>query len=136
MMCGLPIAAWLVALVTIAGAHGLPQGGWVLPATAKTDKNPLPVNAGTIAAGKKLFVSTCQRCHGMTAKGDGPDGDENTIADRDLTVASGAARNPDGVVFYKIWNGRESPKMPAQKDELSKEQVWAIVAYVQTLRAK
>ena len=54
----------------------------------------------------------------------------------DLTAAARAARNPDGVVFYKVWNGRPSPKMPAFSDDLSKEQVWAVVAYVQTLRAK
>jgi mono/diheme cytochrome c family protein len=37
-------------------------------------------------------------------------------------------------VFYKVWNGRKKPKMPAQKDELTKEQIWQIVSYVQTLR--
>ena len=31
-------------------------------------------------------------------------------------------------------NGRKKPKMPAVKDKLTKEQVWAVVAYVQTLR--
>ena len=58
------------------------------------------------------------------------------MQDMNLTVASRAARNPDGVVFYKIWNGRSSPKMPEFSKELSKEQAWAIVAYVQTLRAR
>ena len=38
-------------------------------------------------------------------------------------------------MFYKVWNGRKSPKMPAFKDELTKDQVWQIVAYAQTLRA-
>jgi mono/diheme cytochrome c family protein len=33
-------------------------------------------------------------------------------------------------------NGRRSPKMPAFKDELSKEQVWSVVAYAQSLRKK
>jgi hypothetical protein len=37
-------------------------------------------------------------------------------------------------VFYKIWNGRKKPKMPAFKDELTKEQAWSIVAFSQTLR--
>lgn len=54
----------------------------------------------------------------------------------DLTVPRRAARNPDGVVFYKVFNGRAKPKMPAQKDELSKEQIWQVVTYVQTLRRK
>ncbi len=54
----------------------------------------------------------------------------------DLTVADFAAKNPDGVVFYKIWNGRKSAKMDPMSAELSKDQVWAVVAYVQTLRAR
>jgi mono/diheme cytochrome c family protein len=54
----------------------------------------------------------------------------------DLTVAARAARNSDGQVFYKIWNGRQSVRMPAQSKELTKEQVWSIVAFVQTLRAR
>ena len=52
----------------------------------------------------------------------------------DLTRAARAAKNSDGVVFYKVWNGRRKPKMPAFKDKLTKEQIWAVVAYVQTLR--
>ena len=89
-----------------------------------------------VANGKKLFASKCQRCHGANAKGDGPDGDPEHQDDMDLTVKSRAARNPDGVVFYKIWNGRTTPKMPAFSEQLTKEQAWALVAYVQTLRAK
>lgn len=112
------------------------SGGWTLPQTAATEKSPLTVNDGVIAAGKKLFVAKCQRCHGPAAKGDGPDGDPEHQEDMDLTVATRAVRNPDGTVFYKIWNGRTTPKMPAFSEDLSKEQVWAIVAYVQTLRSK
>jgi len=33
-----------------------------------------------------------------------------------------------------VWNGRKKPKMPAFKDELSKDQVWQIVTFAQTLR--
>ena len=52
----------------------------------------------------------------------------------DLTNPKRAERNSDGVVFYKVWNGRKKPKMPAFKDELTKQQIWSVVAYVQTLR--
>ena len=49
------------------------------------------------------------------------------MEDMDLTNARRAARNADGIVFYKMWNGRKKPKMPALKDELTKDQVWQIV---------
>jgi hypothetical protein len=45
-----------------------------------------------------------------------------------------AARNPDGVMFYRIWNGRAKPKMPAMKADLTRTDVWTIVQYVKTLR--
>ncbi|HUL75209.1 MAG TPA: c-type cytochrome [Vicinamibacterales bacterium] len=134
-----PIVVWLLAFVAVGRAERPGQGrggGWTIPPTAATEKSPLTVNDAVIANGKKLFGSKCQRCHGPNGKGDGPDGEPEHQQDMDLTVAARAARNPDGVVFYKIWNGRSSPKMPTFSEELSKEQAWAIVAYVQTLRAK
>ena len=54
----------------------------------------------------------------------------------DLTNPKRADRNTDGVVFYKVWNGRRRPKMPAFKEELTEQQVSSVVAYVQTLRKK
>jgi mono/diheme cytochrome c family protein len=101
-----------------------------------TEKSPLTVNDAVLAAGRKVFVSKCERCHGIKGMGDGPDSEPAHRKDMNLTNAARASENPDGVVFYKVWNGRTSPKMPAFSDELSKEQAWAVVAYVQTLRKK
>jgi mono/diheme cytochrome c family protein len=109
-------------------------GGWTLPPEAETTKNPLPVDAKLIATGRAIFKDNCQKCHGSSGKGDGPDADPDAQEDMDLTRASRAAKNPDGVIFFKAWNGRRKPKMPAVKDEMTKEQLWAVVAYVQTLR--
>jgi hypothetical protein len=46
------------------------------------------------------------------------------------------AFNPDGVMFYKVWNGRPiAPKMPAFKSEgLSKDEVWTVIRFVNTFR--
>ena len=111
------------------------RGGWTIPTTAATEKNPLTVNDAVIASGKKLFMSKCQRCHGPKGLGDGEDADPAHKDDMNLTDPTRAKVNADGVVFYKIWNGRTSPKMPAFSQEgLTKDQVWAIVSYVQTLR--
>ncbi len=108
--------------------------GWTLPPDAQTTKNPLPVDAKLLATGKAIFKEKCQKCHGASGKGDGPDADPDAQEDMDLTRADRASKNPDGVVFYKVFNGRKKPKMPAQKDELTKDQIWSVVAYVQTFR--
>src|SRR5262245_8241442 len=112
------------------------SGGWTLPENAADEKNPFAGDPKALETGKTLFKKHCERCHGPGGKGDGPDADPDVQEDMDLTVARRAARNPDGVIFYKAWNGRSKPKMPSVKDDLTKEQLWQIVSFVQTLRAK
>ena len=110
--------------------------GWTLPPDAADTKSPLTVDDKVLAVGKKVFTDKCQKCHGQKGLGDGPDADPDHAEEMNLTNPKRAERNPDGVVFYKVMNGRRSPKMPAFKDELSKEQVWSVVAYAQSLRKK
>ena len=129
--------AMIAAVIAASPAPGQAppsKGGWTLPPEADATKNPLTVDAKLLATGKAIFKDKCQKCHGATGKGDGPDADPDAQEDMDLTRADRAAKNPEGVIFFKAWNGRKKPKMPAFKDELSKEQVWAVVAYVQTFR--
>jgi mono/diheme cytochrome c family protein len=142
------IRRWMLVVLAVVAcaAAGLAAGqqkgaarqasGWTVPPDAADLKNPLAVDAKTLATGKALFGDNCQRCHGPGGLGDGPDADPDHREDMNLTDAQRADRNPDGVVFYKVWNGRSRPKMPAFKDELTKEQVWALVAYAQSIRKK
>ncbi len=128
------VAAAAVPAKQTAQTQPASKGGWTLPPEADTTTNPLQVDAKVLATGKAIFKDKCQKCHGATGKGDGPDADPDAQEDMDLTRANRAAKNPDGVVFFKAWNGRKKPKMPAFKDDLTKEQIWAVVAYVQTFR--
>jgi len=129
-----PLAIWLIAgLVRVTTAQ---QSGWIIPPNAATETRPSVVTDATIAAGRKLYTSKCERCHGAAGKGDGQDANPQWAHEMDLTKGDDAAQNPDGVVFYKIWNGRSSPRMPAFSEQISKDQAWDIVSYVQTLRPK
>jgi mono/diheme cytochrome c family protein len=117
-------------------SDGAPAGngkGWTIPAGASQEQNPVTASPDILAKGKTLFDKKCERCHGKEGKGNGPDADADE-APGDLSDGSRAGRNPDGVMFYKVWNGRKSPKMPAFKTELSKDEVWTIVSYAKTLR--
>lgn len=138
LMCSaVLLAASLAAGVGAADRHDAPvQGrGWTLGEDAKTRQNPLTPDEKTIAAGKAIFKSKCQRCHGPGGLGDGPDADPDAT-DMDLTNPKRTSLNSDGVVFYKVSNGRNRPKMPPFRDEMSEEQIWQVVTYVQTLRKK
>ena len=94
------------------------------------------LDAKVLATGKSVFKDKCSKCHGASGLGDGPDADPEHREDMDLTNPKRADRNSDGVVFYKVSNGRRKPKMTAFKDELNEQQIWSVVAYVQTLRKK
>jgi len=113
-----------------AGGNGK---GWTIPTGASQEPNPIASSPDILSKGKTLFEKKCQRCHGKSGSGDGPDADAD-MPPGDLTDGSRAGRNHDGVMFYKVWNGRKSPKMPAFKSELSKEEVWTVVTYAKTLR--
>jgi len=132
-------AALLFVFGFTASARHAPQAknpGFNLPPTAAEEKNPLAGDAKAAAAGKELFKKHCERCHGPGGLGDGPDADPDAMEDMDLTVARRAKNNPDGVIFWKVHNGRARPKMPSFKDDMTKDQIWQVVSYVQTLRKK
>ncbi len=119
----------IAGFVAVAVAALAAQSGWTIPPTASDEKNPAAETAATLRKGKALFESHCQHCHGRQGKGDGPDADPTYMSDMDLT----ALDNPDGVIFYKVWNGRKQPKMPAFKSEMTKDEVWTVVTYVKSL---
>jgi mono/diheme cytochrome c family protein len=110
--------------------------GWQLPPDADEKKSPLTADTKILATGKTIFKDKCSKCHGQTGLGDGPDADPDHVEHMNLTNPKFADRNSDGVVFYKVSNGRRRPKMPAFKEELTEQQIWSVVAYVQTLRKK
>ena len=138
-MCAAALAAALAA--TSIGAEPFSSrevqaaNSWTLGEDAETKANPLQPDPATLATGKAIFKDKCQRCHGPGGVGDGPDSEPEARPDMDLTNPKRAARNPDGVVFYKVLNGRRRPyKMPAFKDDLSEQQIWSVVTYIQSLR--
>ena len=118
----------------IAGGQGKDQSGWTIPAGASQERNPIAVSPEVLEKGRKIFESRCRRCHGNDGKGHGPDADPEHPAGN-FTDRLQAAFNPDGVMFYKIWNGREAPKMPSfRKEGITKDEVWTVINFVKTLR--
>ena len=124
------LAGALVFLLLCAAASAQ-YAGWTIPEGGKDEKNPLNPSADLVKKGKSTFQSNCQKCHGPEGKGDGPDSDPKEPA-ADLTDDFRTPLNPDGVLYYKVWNGHP-PQMPAFKSKLSKDEVWTVVEYIKTL---
>jgi mono/diheme cytochrome c family protein len=133
----LTLAALIGAMAPIAlGARQEPvenRDGWTIPANAAKELNPIPASPEVTQKGERIYRSKCQPCHGREGRGDGPDSDPTHPAGN-LTDRLRAAFNPDGIIFYRVWNGRRSPRMPAFKTDLSKDEVWTVIHFMKTLR--
>ena len=122
----------LTSAFLLSSAVARSQTGWTIPPDANTEKSPLTATPEVLKHGESLYKSNCAGCHGPKGLGDGPNVDRSERKNRpaNLTIS----RNPEGVVFHKLWNGRKDPDMPAFKSRLTKDEAWAVVAYVTSLR--
>ncbi len=118
------VVAFFVLLCALVSAQGKT---WTIPEGAADEKNPVASTPDALKKGASLYKSHCQSCHGAKGLGDGPEADLKDARRKPANLS--VSRTPDGVMFYKIWNGRDEPKMPAFKSQMTKDEVWAIVAY-------
>ena len=125
----------ILVIGSIVGTAAQYQG-WLIPTGARDEKSPLASVVGAVARGKAIFNANCARCHGPEGKGNGPDSGHAA----DLTDDLRTELNPEGVLFYKVWNGHavqlrtQVDDMPAFQDKLSRDEVWAVVEYLKVLR--
>jgi mono/diheme cytochrome c family protein len=123
------VMASLCVLSVLASAQ---SNGWTIPPNAANETNPLSSSPEVLKKGESLYKSNCVGCHGPKGLGDGTEVDKKDRAHRPANLVM--SRNPEGIVFYKIWNGRSDPKMPAFKSRMTKDEAWAVVAFVKSLR--
>lgn len=128
-----------IAIVAALGGGAAAQyQGWLIPPGGRDEKSPITADPRAIERGKALYATHCASCHGQQGKGDGPKSDYAS----DLTDDLRTELNTDGVLFYKIWNGRikygkgPTEDMPAFERTLDKEQVWTLVEYLKVLRRR
>lgn len=136
------LTGWIgaVALVAALPVHpavrgdALGQGAdWTVPANAVDLKSPVTPTPEVLKRGVSIYESRCRPCHGPDGKGNGPLSDPAHPA-ADLTAGTKADLLPDGVLFYRIWNGKRP--MPAFKSELSQDDVWTVIEHIKTLKGE
>jgi len=92
-------------------------------------RDPFAASPDSLAAGKKMFTTYCQPCHGADGRGHGPVAG-GAMLPADLTSAQVHARS-DGYLYGTIRHG--GGLMPAYGARMTPEERWQVVLYIRTL---
>ena len=106
------------------------RGEWIIPEEAKQRQNPLQSSPQVLEAARPLYNENCERCHGVTGKGNGPESARQYPAPSDLTDAKRMNALTDGAIFYQISEGRRP--MPSFKKRMTEDQRWQLVLFIRS----
>lgn len=95
-------------------------------------KSNVALGPAAIAAGGRIYTQRCAQCHGK----DGTGGGEGSLAlSPSPALLAYMIQRPVAVDEYLLWSiadgGKQfSSDMPAFKDQLSREDIWRVIAYM------
>jgi mono/diheme cytochrome c family protein len=108
------------------------------PSPYRDLKNPLAGNQAAIAAGKARFETYCTACHGQRADARGA-----PIRVRGMPIDFNDPQQvswmTDGYAFWRVKEGAQAElksQHPAYKQHFSDQQIWEMVAYLQSIEPK
>jgi len=107
---------------------------WGIPAPYTSMTNPLPRSGRTLESGAAIYRQHCASCHGDDGAGGGPAGRNLKPPPGNLVWLSDMPEKQwDAFMVWSITDGGAplGTAMPAFKDTLSREDIWAVTAYVQ-----
>ena len=116
----LPLAALLTAAIALAA-----DGSWLkhVPDNDRKRVNPVARKAAAIAAGGRVFLDHCAKCHGADALGH----------DKRPSLRSERVQNAtDGELFWLLKNGNLGRGMPTWA-AIPEPTRWQIIAYLKSL---
>lgn len=113
----------LVAYMQVIGTSVSKKEAIVVDASMIEQANPLAGNAEAVAKGQAIFKAECAGCHGQNAEGN--------IGASIVDYAQGGVADPD--TYLTVANGFEGA-MPSYAATLSKEKIWSVVAYINSLK--
>ena len=120
-----PPSAFETVVVTYAKLHVLVGN--------KSEKNPQPATAATIAQGKEAFTHYCVACHGMDGQNTGVPFLEHMSPPVPSLASRQVQSYTDGQLKWVIDYGICPSGMPGSKGTLSDEEIWSIVVFLRHL---
>lgn len=109
----------------------IPEGFEGYDQAKESLKSPIEVNSENLANGKKMYNIYCAICHGV--KGDG----KGNLAVREKILGVPAFKDRDvneGSIYHVIYYGRNM--MGSHASQLTENERWQVVQYVQKLKKK
>ena len=125
------ISLWLGAL-TVQAQDAHPPRPHRHP-SAQQLENPVPPTPASIAAGRRIYVTHCVRCHGPNGKGDGG-GAGGGGQPADLTDEVWDHGSSDGEIFVVLRDGT-SVDMEGYGERVGETDLWHLVNYLKSLAA-
>ena len=109
-----------VGMLGVLGAAAADETGGADQSSAT---NPFAGNADAAKSGRQIFLQTgCYNCHGLDAKGGG------------IAPDLSASKLDPQQMFRTIHDGRPGTLMPSWGKELSSDEIWKVITYLQSLR--
>jgi mono/diheme cytochrome c family protein len=99
----------------------------------KQQKNPLPNNVETVAAGKDAFGHYCTACHGLDAQNTGVPFATRMSPPVPSLASADVQRYTDGQLKWVIDYGVRPTGMPGSAGTLSDDEIWSIIRYLRHL---
>ena len=95
-------------------------------------RSPLAPGPETTARGARIYATQCASCHGKDGLGDGDA--ENAVSPSPALLAF-MIRRPISIDEYLLWSisdggAQFQSAMPAFRDKLSRDEIWAVIAYM------
>ena len=94
-----------------------------------------PKKLATLAQGKAIFEQNCLACHGATGAGDGPRAAELTPHPAAIGNSSTMHDRTPALMYRIVSVGVQGTMMVGWSSKLSSDERWAVVQYVNSLRA-
>ena len=123
------VSAVLALAACSGGGADVPATSASIPSEFAGQSNPLGADAAT--EGSNIFKTNCEACHGPQGHGDGPA--SLALEPKPKNLAELQATAGDDYLFWRISSGKEGTSMVAWKGVLTDEQIWQVIAFINTL---
>lgn len=95
-------------------------------------RNPFPASAEVLAQGKDKYVKFCSHCHGASGMGDGSVVAVGNFPPPPAYTSAQLKNLPEGKMYHTLQYGKGM--MGSHASQLTPEERWKILRYVQTLQ--